>query len=114
VSRIALTESTPDWMRHGILCILRGVGHPMASALLTVSMPTRFSILDYRALEALQRLHDDGQLWDMPRLSGKRGSLPTYWPYSKYLDPIRERLDVSFRDLDRALWKWHKTVLEDQ
>jgi hypothetical protein len=86
----------------------------MASALLTVSMPTRFSILDYRVLEALQRLHDDGQLWDMPRLSGKRGSLPTYWPYSKYLDPIRERLDVSFRDLDRALWKWHKTVLEDQ
>jgi hypothetical protein len=107
VSRVALAPNTPEWMRHHILRILDGVGHPMASAILTVWEPEDHTVMDYRAVEALQELKNRGAL-DLEPPPGRRGALPGYWTYLRAYRPIARSVGVSFRDLDRALWKWHK------
>jgi hypothetical protein len=56
VTRVAFTPETPDWMRHHILCILDGVGHPVASAILTVRYPDTHTVIDKRAVAALREL----------------------------------------------------------
>jgi hypothetical protein len=107
VTRVALAPPTPDWMRHRILRILDGVGHPMASAILTVWKPQDNTILDYRVVEALHELKDRGAI-DIEPPWGRRGALPGYWTYLQVYRAIASSVNVRFRDLDRALWKWHK------
>jgi hypothetical protein len=94
-------------MRHHILCILDGVGHPMASAILTVWEPEEHTVLDYRAVEALQELKQRGAL-DSELPPGQRRAYPGYWTYLQAYRSIARSVGVSFRDLDRALWKWSK------
>ncbi len=106
VTRVAFATDTPDRLRHRILCLLAGVGHPMASAILTVWRPAENTVLDYRAVEALQELAKRGVL-DSDAPKGRRSALPDYWTYLQLYLPIAERLGVSCRDLDRALWKWN-------
>jgi len=113
VTRLALAPKTPEWMRHHILRILEGVGHPMASAILTVWDPTNHTILDYRAVDALQELKKRGA-FDLEPPSGRRGALPGYWTYLQAYQPIAKSVGVSFRDLDRALWKWHKEEMPEK
>lgn len=62
VTRVAFASDTPCWMRHHILCLLSGVRHPMASAILTVWNPETQSIFDVRVVEALRELHARGAL----------------------------------------------------
>jgi len=85
----------------------------MASAILTVWRPAENTVLDYRAVEALQELARRGVLGsDAPK--GRQGALPGYWAYLQIYRPIAERLGVSCRDLDRALWKWNKAEMPEQ
>ncbi len=112
ISRLALTDATPGWLRHRVLSMLIGVHAPMASAVLTVWRPSDQTVLDYRAVEALQELATRGVLGsDPPR--GGRGNLPGYWTYLQAYGPIADHLGVSFRSLDRALWKWHKVGMPE-
>jgi hypothetical protein len=113
VTRLAFASETPDRLRHRILCLLHGVGHPMASAILTVWQPKEHTVLDYRAVEALQELTKRGVL-DSDPPEGRRGALPGYWTYLQGYRPIAENLDVSYRDLDRALWKWSKAGMPER
>lgn len=80
------------------IAVLRGLGGvdiPVASAILTAINPKRYTILDFRALEAL-------------------GSSPSSYTinfYLEYLDYCRALADengVTLRELDRALWQWSK------
>ena len=107
VSRLAFAPTTPEWMRHHVLCILDGVRHPMASAILTVWKPETHTVLDYRAVAALQELKKREAL-DVEPPEGKRGDLPGYWTYLQAYASIAKSIGVTFRELDRALWKWHK------
>jgi hypothetical protein len=112
VTRLAFGSKTPEWMRHHILRILHGVGHPMASAILTIWEPENHTVLDYRAVEALQELKKLGAL-DLEPPPGQRGALPGYWTYLQAYRPIARNVGICFRDLDRALWKWHKEKMPD-
>jgi len=113
VTRIAFAPQTPDRLRHRILGLLAGVGPPMASAILTVWRPDEHTVLDYRVVEALQELRNRGVLnSDAP--GGSRRALPGYCAYLQAYRPIADELSANYRDLDRALWKWHKADMPDR
>jgi hypothetical protein len=104
VTRVAFDERTPDWMRHRILCILKGVGHPVASAILTVRYPETHTVIDKRVVGAFRKLRKLGLLGVKPPSDTNH-----YWDYlDRVFRPAARRLGVCHRDLDRALWKWHK------
>jgi hypothetical protein len=107
VTSVAFASSTPEWMRHHILCILSGVRHPMASAILTIWDPQAHTVMDFHAVEALQELKQRGAL-DLDPAPGSRTDMPGYWTYLKAYRKIAARVGVGLRDLDRALWKWSK------
>ena len=78
-----------------VLTALHGVQVPVASAILTTIDPERFTIIDFRALEAL----------------GVKKSNITIDFYLSYLKQCRKlaRINkVPLRELDRALWQWSK------
>jgi hypothetical protein len=69
---------------------------PMASAILTVLYPDRFSVYDTRVCDVLKDFH---------KVQGLR--FPSIWAeYERFLRAIREevREDYSLRDKDRWLW----------
>ena len=107
VSRVALASEVPPWMRHRILCILAGVGHPVASAILTVWDPETQTMYDFRAVEALEGLWAQ-QALDLEPAHGTRKAMPGYWTYLEAYRPIAASVGVDHRGLDRALWMWHK------
>lgn len=100
-----MTRDQLDWMRHHVLCILAGVGQPVASAILTIWKPETQTVLDVRAVAALQAL---GELQPT-----KTGGLPDYWNYLERFREVASDLHVTHRDLDRALWKWHKAGMPE-
>jgi hypothetical protein len=104
VTRLALArDSTPDWMRHRILCILYGVGHPVASAILTIWDPDNHTVIDVRTVAALRKLWKLGLLVDEPPARTDR-----YWAYLEVFRKIAGSLGARSRDLDRALWEWNR------
>lgn len=80
-----------------VLCGLEGFGVPMASAVLTAlqgnSDDERFTIIDWRALEALGRKNESI-------------TLPLYLDYLDFIFELKERTGHSLRVIDRALWQW--------
>lgn len=94
LTRLAL--ASPDRLKHKVLCLLRGVGPPVASAILTVAYPDRFTVMDVRVLEVL---HTFGEL---------RSRTPRYYDYLLRCNEIAARAGCGLRTLDRALWQWGK------
>jgi len=80
-----------------VLCGLEGFGVPMASAVLTALHssfdPDRFTIIDWRALEALG-------------CKDETITLPLYLDYLDFIFDLKERTGHSLRVIDRALWQW--------
>jgi hypothetical protein len=113
ITQVAFAPDTPEWLRHRILCLLAGVGQPMASAVLTVWRPDGNTVLDYRAVEALRELAQRGA-HEATSLGGRGGALPDYWSYLQVCRSITRRLDVNYRDLDRGLWKWNKAGMPER
>jgi hypothetical protein len=95
--RFATNKGTSEKSAMDTLCKLKGVGIPVASAILTMVYPEKYTIIDFRALEAL---------------GIKRGAdEETVDYYLEYLQTCRSiagehRIDL--RTLDRALWQWSK------
>jgi hypothetical protein len=108
VTRVALASNTPEWMRHRILSILDGVGHPVASAILTIWDPDNHTVIDDRSVAALRKLWGLGLLPSEPPSQTNR-----YWTYLKVYRDIAADLGVAHRDLDRALWKWNKAGMPE-
>jgi hypothetical protein len=73
---------------------LKGIGLPVASAILTAIFPDRFTVIDIMALRALS----------VPE--GTPMSMPLYLRYLAFCGSQAERLGISLRDMDRALWQW--------
>jgi hypothetical protein len=96
-------------MRHHVLCILKGVRHPVASAILTVQYPETHTVIDDRVVGAVQKL------WRLGLLAAEPPSDTNhYWAYlNDVFRPIAASLGVCHRDLDRALWKWHKEEMPE-
>ena len=102
-TRVALARETPEWMKHRILCFLYGVGHPVASAILTIWDPDNHTVIDVRTVGALRKLWELGLLDAEPPSRTDR-----YLKYLRVFRDITKELVVGHRDLDRALWKWHR------
>lgn len=94
VTRLAFCAH--DRFKHLVLALLDGVGVPMASALLTVWAPDRFTVIDFRALETLGAFGE---------LDERR---PPYPEYLGLCRGIASRTGSDLRSLDRALWQWSK------
>jgi len=93
--QFASASTTPEAMAVAVLTALRGVGIPMASAILTAINPERYTVQDFRALESL----------------GIKNWPDSFVFYVAYLEACRElaaRHGKSLRTLDRALWQWSK------
>ncbi len=98
--------AAPDEARRILyLCRLRGVGIPVASALLTLIDPARYGVIDIR-------------VWQLLALYGEvdydpdgRGLYVLHW--LDYLDKIRgwaDELKVSARAVERTLFQHHRDI----
>ena len=92
--RLAATAKEPR-SAIAVLKGLSGVNVPVASAIMTLVHPEKYTVLDFRALEALG---DD---------SGRR-SVTFYLHYLRYCADLAKTWGMSLRDLDHALWHWSK------
>jgi len=92
--RVASTV-TMDRSAVAVLRGLYGVNVPVASAILTAMYPARYTVLDFRALEALGT-------------NTSNRSLDFYLHYLASCRSIADKWGVGLRDLDRALWQWSK------
>jgi thermostable 8-oxoguanine DNA glycosylase len=93
--RFATDKRTSERSAIDTLCRLKGVGIPVASAILTMVYPDQYTIIDFRALEAL----------------GVKKGEDTVEFYIQYLQKCRElaqAIHIDLRTLDRALWQWSK------
>jgi hypothetical protein len=79
-----------------LLCGLTGVAIPVASSIMTAIYPERFTIIDFRALEALDAEPE------------RSGSLSYYECYLTFCTKLAKDWEISLRELDRALWMWSK------
>ena len=87
---------------------LHGVGPAVASSLLMFPQPHRHTIIDFRAVGALERLQEKGQLDEQLPWASCGLHLPDYLTYLGVCHRLAQSLDVGLRDLDRSLWQWHR------
>jgi hypothetical protein len=90
-----VSHARTDRAAVAVLMGLRGVDVPVASAILTAINPSRFTIIDFRALAAL----------------GVTSIVPTidiFISYCEFCRNLAMECNLSLRDLDRALWQWSK------
>ena len=80
-----------------ILTKIKGIGLPIASAILTVCYPNKFTVLDYRVW---------GILFKDKKVKNKRppSSVPGYLDYVNICKNYAKKLKLSLRDFDRAMW----------
>jgi len=95
--RLAAVHAQEPRSAFAVLMGLQGVGVPMASAILTAMDQEKYTLVDWRAMEALGV--PDADYYNLNF-------------YLKYYFPECKRLaagaNVSLRTLDRALWAWSK------
>jgi hypothetical protein len=78
-----------------VLMGLPGVKIRVASAVLAMIWPDRYTVLDVRALEALGVSNEEDD-----------GSISFYVAYLEACQKLAARYHVDLRTLDRALWRW--------
>lgn len=87
----------------GVLCRLRGVGAPVGSTFLHLMYPNEYPIIDIRTVETL---HYAGLL------SSPRTDITRYPAFTaEILKIARENQAFSLREIDRALFAYHKMLL---
>ena len=91
-----------------VLLIIWGIGLAMASAILTVCYPEKFTVLDYRAWQTLRH----NSVADLPERYPQ--SSADYLEYCSACRQFAERMGLSLRNLDRALWakSWEDDLLD--
>lgn len=83
-------------LRFGFLTALRGVGVPVASAILALADPAKYCVIDFRGWRAL---------------FGERRSSFDIGHYKRYLRRVRElsvELGWSPQETDLAIWEWDR------
>lgn len=100
-----------DWTRRALACsddlgslciagLLPGAGPGGASAILMAAEPSRFTVMDTRAIKSLAYL----DRWKIV----EQGDKASYWHWPAYLDECRRLAAISgltLREIDRALYK---------
>jgi thermostable 8-oxoguanine DNA glycosylase len=95
--RFATDKRTSEKWAIETLCGLKGVGIPVASAILTMVYPDKYTIIDFRALEALGIQRGDGE-----------ETVDFYLEYLQTCRSVAQEYKIDLRTLDRALWQWSK------
>lgn len=93
--RLSVEAKTPR-AAISVLTGLSGVDIPVASAILSVVSPSRYTIIDWRVMQAL----------GLPARSGL--TLKMYLAYLEKCHNIASENGVTLRELDRAMWRWSK------
>jgi thermostable 8-oxoguanine DNA glycosylase len=106
MSEVAQAETSRDKVE--VLLQVWGIGLAMASAILTVCDPEAFTVLDYRAWETLRGASLQGLPEHYPATSDE------YLDYCRVCRQLAERVGMSLRNLDRALWakSWRDDLRE--
>jgi hypothetical protein len=102
VSRQVLATRS-ERRRMELLTGLRGVGVPMASAILTLLDPRRYGVLDIRAWQLLFAIRSVG--------ANRRGQAFTISQWEQYLDALRSharRLRTTARAIEYTLFLSHR------
>lgn len=94
VTAVALDEDTPNHLRLPFLKVLPGVGGPLASTLLTVFNPKKYSIMDSRAT---------GVLHEYNLLDSANPNQTDYQSYRKLVKSLAKGANCAPLDLYRAL-----------
>ena len=110
IRRALAVAASPDSSTGGAvkaLLELHGVDISIASAILAAIFPERYTVLDYRSLEALGHARHDVHFYE------------EYLAFCKRLaesEIVKPQSDLPaptpLRALDRALWEWSKTHLK--
>ena len=96
VTEVALSSSD-ERLRIEVLTLLSGVRWPTASVILHYCARQPYPILDFRAL------------WSLSCLVPEKGyGFALWWAYCEFTRDLTQQLDVSMRELDRALWQYSK------
>lgn len=83
-------------LRMGILCTLRGVGVPVASAVLALIYPEKFAVIDFRGWRQVFGQNSNGFYIN---------------DYKRYLHEIRKfsnQLGWSAQEVDHAIWEYDR------
>jgi len=89
-----------DDLRLRLLTLLNGVGVPVASTILHFAFPNKYPIMDVRAVSTLRRFG----LWMRP--THLWFDVKDWQEYVRLMRDHAKRLDVTLRELDKALWKF--------
>lgn len=103
VLAVAASPETSTEAAVRALLELHGVDLPVASAILAAIFPERYTVLDYRALEALGHARHDVRFYEEYLSFCKRlAESNIVTPQSELPAP------TPLRTLDRALWEWSR------
>ena len=97
------------------LTLLKGVGIPMASAILTVIFPEDYCVVDYHACKALAWLAAKYDIEDYPTISNilenlrNNFVLDTYTDYLRLIRKVAKEYNLSARKVEMALWAFDRT-----
>ncbi len=86
-----------------ILTSVKFIGIPIASAILTVCYPEKFTILDYRVWNVLKHLKKVKR--------NQPTTIQGYLDYIKICEKYAKEKEISLRDFDRLMWG--KSFYED-
>jgi thermostable 8-oxoguanine DNA glycosylase len=98
---LAITHVDEEYeleLRMAILCALRGVGVPVASAILTLVYPDKYAVIDFRVWR---------QVFDEDKKTFLIGD------YKRYMQVIRQlanELGWSVQQVDVAIWEYDRSM----
>lgn len=101
VTEAALSIEHPDndyeiELRFGILCTLRGVGVPVASTILALVFPERYTVIDFRGWR---------QVFGEAR---RTFSVSDYKRYLREIQKLAQALGWNVQEVDLAIWEYDR------
>lgn len=102
LTRLAFAEKD-ERKKMEYLIKLKGVGVPMASAILSVTNQNKYPVIDIRTVQALNRL----RLFNHTHIS-----INCWLEYLSVMDKLKKRVNRTARELDKALFAFHRMRLD--
>ncbi len=101
VTRLALTIEHDDKdyeleLRMDLLCALRGVSAPVASAVLALTFPDEYAVIDFRVWR---------QLFDEDK---REFFTPEYKKHIRKIRPLAKQLGWRVQEVDYAIWEFDR------
>ncbi|GIV64636.1 MAG: hypothetical protein WHS83_05940 [Chloroflexus sp.] len=101
ITKAALSLTVPDEdyeieLRFGILCALRGVSVPVASAILALVFPEKYAVIDFRVWR---------QVFDEERTTF---SVSDYKRYLHEIQRLAHELGWQVQEVDFAIWEYDR------